>query len=242
MSAVRHRFLSQQVAVVTGGNRGIGFEICRQLAQREIRVVLTSRDAAKGGTAFNKLLDAGLPVAFHQLDVTSARDIAALAAFVTAEFGRVDVLINNAGVMIDPHGSRLLDATLETYRDTLETNVLGPLALTQALLPLMKTHHYGRIVNISSSLGQLSDMGTGTPAYRISKTALNALTRIGAAETRASNILVNSMSPGWVKTDMGGPNAPRSVAQGADTAVWLATLPDGGPTGGFFFDRKPIPW
>jgi len=234
--------MTGQVAVVTGGNRGIGFEICRQLAQRGIRVVLTSRDAAKGGTAFKKLRDAGLPVTFHQLDVTSARDITALAAFVTAQFGRVDILINNAAVMIDPHGSRLLDSKLETYRDTLETNVLAPLALTQALLPLMKKQNYGRIVNISSSLGQLSDMGTGTPAYRISKTALNALTRIVAAETRASNILVNSMSPGWVKTDMGGPSAPRSVAQGADTAVWLATLPDGGPTDGFFYDRKPISW
>ena len=234
--------MTGKVAIVTGGNRGIGFGICRQLAQQGIRVVLTSRDAAKGETAVKKLRDAGLPVTFHELDVTSARAIEALAAFVTAEFGRVDILINNAGVMIDPHGSRFLDSKLETYRDTLETNVLAPLALTQALLPLMKKQNYGRIVNISSSLGQLSDMGTGTPAYRISKTALNALTGIVAAETRASNILVNSMSPGWVKTEMGGPSAPRSVAQGADTAVWLATLPDDGPTGGFFYDRKPIPW
>lgn len=234
--------MTGQIAVVTGGNRGIGFEICRQLAQRGIRVVLTGRDAAKGGIAVEKLRDAGFGVTFHRLDVTSARGITALAAFVTAEFGRVDILINNAGVMIDPHGSRLLDSKLETYRETLETNVLAPLALTQALLPVMMKQNYGRIVNISSGLGQLSDMGTGTPAYRISKTALNALTRIAAAETRASNILVNSMSPGWVKTDMGGPNAPRSVAQGADTAVWLATLPDGGPTGCFFFDRKPISW
>lgn len=234
--------MTGHVAVVTGGNRGIGFEICRQLAQRGIRVVLTSRDAAKGGAAFKKLRDAGLPVTFHKLDVTSPRDIMALAAGITAEFGRVDILINNAGVMIDPHGSRLLDSKLETSRNTLETNVLAPLALTQALLPLMKKQDYGRIVNISSSLGQLSDMGTGTPAYRISKAALNALTCIVAAETRASNILVNSMSPGWVRTDMGGPNAPRSAAQGADTALWLATLPDGGPTGGFFYDRKPIPW
>jgi NAD(P)-dependent dehydrogenase (short-subunit alcohol dehydrogenase family) len=234
--------MTGQVAVVTGANRGIGFEICRQLAQRGIIVVLTSRDAAKGTTAFKELCDAGLPVTFCRLDVTSARSIAALAAFVTAEFGRVDILINNAGIMIDPHGSRLLDSKLETYRDTLETNVLAPLALTQALLPLMKKQNFGRIVNVSSSLGQLSDMGTGTPAYRISKAALNALTRIVAAETRASNILVNSMSPGWVNTEMGGPNAPRSVAQGADTAVWLATLPDGGPTGGFFYDRKSMSW
>ena len=234
--------MTGKVAIVTGANRGIGFEICRQLAQQAVHVVLTSRDAAKGGTAFKKLRDAGLPVTFHQLDVTSASSIAALAAFVTGEFGRADILINNAGIMIDPRGSRLLDSRLETYRETLETNVLGPLALTQALLPLMKGQNYGRIVNMSSNLGRLSDMGTGTPAYRVSKTALNALTCIVAAETRAANILVNSMSPGWVRTDMGGPNAPRSAAQGADTAVWLATLPDGGPTGGFFYDRKPIPW
>jgi NAD(P)-dependent dehydrogenase (short-subunit alcohol dehydrogenase family) len=234
--------MTVRVAIVTGGNRGIGFGICRQLAQRGIRVVLTSRDAAKGGAALKKLREAGLPVTFHELDVTSARSVAALAAFVTAEFGRVDILINNAGIMIDPRGSRLLDSKLETYRETLETNVFGPLALTQALLPPMQQQNYGRIVNVSSTLGQLSAMGTGTPAYRISKAALNALTCIVAAETRASNILVNSMSPGWVRTDMGGPNAPRSVAQGADTAVWLATLPDGGPTGGFFYDRKPIPW
>ena len=234
--------MTGKVAIVTGGNRGIGFGICRQLAQQGIRVVLTSRDAAKGGTAVKKLRDAALPVTFHKLAVTSARSVAALAAFVTAEFGRVDILINNAGIMIAPRGSRLLDSKLETYRDTLETNVFGPLALTQALLPLMQQQNYGRIVNISSSLGQLSDMGTGTPAYRISKAALNALTRIVAAETRASNILVNAMSPGWVKTDMGGPNAPRTVDQGAATAVWLAMLPDGGPTGGFFLDRKVIPW
>ena len=157
-------------------------------------------------------------------------------------YGRTDILINNAGIMIDPRGSRLLDSELKTYRDTLETNAFGPLLITQALLPLMKKRNYGRIVNLSSGRGQLSEMGSGTPAYRISKTALNALTRIVAAETRGSNILVNSLRPGWVKTDMGGPYAPRTVAQGADTAVWLATLPDGGPTGGFFRDRKPIPW
>jgi len=234
--------MTGKVAIVTGGNRGIGFGICRQLAQQGVRVVLTSRDEAKGEAACRKLREAGLPVAFHKLDVTCASSIAALAAFVTAEFGRVDILINNAGVMIDPRGSRLLDSKLETYRETFETNVFGPLALTQALLPLMQQKDYGRIVNISSNFGRLSDMGTGTPAYRISKTALNAVTCIVAAETKGANILVNSMSPGWVKTDMGGPNAPRSIAQGADTAVWLATLPDGGPTGGFFLDRRPIPW
>ncbi|MBI4190959.1 MAG: SDR family oxidoreductase [Betaproteobacteria bacterium] len=234
--------MPQRVAVVTGANRGIGFEICRQLAQRGIRVVLTGRDAAQGGAACKTLRAAGLPVSFRKLDVTSARGIKALAAFVARQFGRVDILVNNAGIMIDPRGSRFLDSEPKIYRDTLETNVFGPLLLTQALLPLMQQRNYGRIVNLSSGLGQLSDMDTGTPAYRISKTALNALTRIVAAETRGANILVNSMNPGWVKTGMGGPNAPRTVAQGADTAVWLATLPDSGPTGGFFCDRKRIEW
>ena len=179
---------------------------------------------------------------FHPLDVTNASSIDALAAFLREKFEGVDILVNNAGVLLDPRGSRLLDSKIEIYRDTFETNVLGPLQLTQALLPLMKKRSYGRIVNVSSGQGQLSEMSSGTPAYRISKTALNALTRIVAAETRATNILVNSMCPGWVRTDMGGPNASRTVEEGADTAVWLATLPDGGPTGGFFRDRKPIPW
>lgn len=234
--------MTAKVAVVTGANRGIGQEICRELAQQGIHVVLTSRDAAKGKAASDKLVAQGLPVEFHPLDVTNASSIDALAAFLREKFEGVDILVNNAGVLLDPRGSRLLDSKIEIYRDTFETNVLGPLQLTQALLPLMKKRSYGRIVNVSSGQGQLSEMSSGTPAYRISKTALNALTRIVAAETRATNILVNSMCPGWVRTDMGGPNASRTVEEGADTAVWLATLPDGGPTGGFFRDRKPIPW
>jgi len=144
--------------------------------------------------------------------------------------------------MLDPRGSRVLDSKLVTWRDTLETNLIGPLLLAQALVPLLKRNGYGRIVNVSSGQGQLSDMGVGTPAYRVSKTALNALTRTLAAELKGSGILVNSMCPGWVRTDMGGAGAPRTVEQGADTAVWLATLPDDGPSGGFFRDRRPIPW
>jgi NAD(P)-dependent dehydrogenase (short-subunit alcohol dehydrogenase family) len=145
-------------------------------------------------------------------------------------------------VLLDPRGSRFLDSKLDVYRDTLETNLFGPLQLAQAVVPLMKAKRYGRIVNFSSGLGQLSEMAAGTPAYRISKTALNALTRILAAEFQGSNILVNSMCPGWVRTEMGGDGAPRTPEQGADTALWLATLPDDGPTGGFFRDRKPIAW
>ena len=232
--------METRIAVVTGANRGIGFEICRQLAQRgDIRVVLTSREEAKGKAAASKL---GEGVDFRRLDVTSERSVTALADDIADTYKRCDILVNNAGVMLDPRGSRVLDSRIGTWRDTLETNLIGPLALVQALASLMRKNRYGRIVNISSGQGQLSDMGAGTPAYRVSKTALNALTRTLAAELKGSGILVNSMCPGWVKTDMGGSSAPRTVEQGADTAVWLATLPDDGPSGGFFRDRKPIAW
>jgi len=233
----------RRIAVVTGANRGIGLEICRQLAQQaEFRVVLTSRDESKGRDAVKTLRAAGQDVDYQQLDVTSQRSVELLADYLAETYGRCDVLINNAGVMADPRGSRVLDSKPATYRKTLETNFFGPLLLIQALAPLMKKARYGRIVNVSSGQGQLSDMGAGTPAYRISKTALNALTRTCAAELYGTGILINSMCPGWVKTDMGGPSAPRALAQGADTAVWLAMLPEGGPSGGFFRDRKAIPW
>ena len=233
---------SPRIALVTGGNRGIGYEICRQLAQHGLVVVLTARDATKGKAAAKALQDEGLKVEFHRLDVTSCRSIRACVAAVAERLGRIDVLVNNAGIMIDPRGSRFLDSKLDTYRDTLETNLYGPLQLAQSVVPLMKANRYGRVVNVSSGLGQLSEMGAGTPAYRLSKTALNALTRMLAAEFRESNILANSMCPGWVRTDMGGAGATRTPQQGADTALWLATLPDDGPTGGFFRDRQPIPW
>ncbi|MGZ8197607.1 MAG: SDR family oxidoreductase [Burkholderiales bacterium] len=233
---------AERIALVTGGNRGIGFEICRQLARQGLAVVLTARDAGKGKAAAKTLQDEGLAVEFHRLDVTSCRSIRACVASVAERRGHIDVLVNNAGVLLDPRGSRFLDSKLDTYRDTLETNLFGPLQLAQAVVPLMKANRYGRIVNLSSGLGQLADMGTGTPAYRLSKTALNALTRILAAEFRESNILANSMCPGWVKTGMGGDQAPKSPREAAETAVWLATLPNDGPSGGFFRDSKPVPW
>jgi len=233
----------KRIAIVTGANRGIGFEIARQLAkQPNMRVVLTARDEAKGKAAARKLNDEGLDVDSRKLDVTSEKSVKAFAGWLAATHKHCDVLVNNAGVMLDPRGSRVLDSKVQTYRDTLETNLIGPLRLIQALAPLMQKHRYGRIVNMSSGQGQLSEMGVGTPAYRVSKTALNALTRTLAADLDGSGILVNAMCPGWVKTDMGGSSAPRTVEQGADTAVWLATLPDGGPSGGFFRDRKPILW
>jgi NAD(P)-dependent dehydrogenase (short-subunit alcohol dehydrogenase family) len=231
-----------RIALVTGANRGIGFEICRQLGRKGLAVVLTARDAAKGKAATKTLQDEGLAAEFQRLDVTSCRSIRACVAAVAERRGRIDVLVNNAGVLLDPRGSRFLDSKLDTYRDTLETNLFGPLQLAQSVVPVMKAHRYGRIVNLSSGLGQLHDMGSGTPAYRISKTALNALTRVLAAEFRESNILVNAMCPGWVRTGMGGEHAPKTPEQAADTATWLATLPDDGPSGGLFRERKSVDW
>ena len=231
-----------KVAVVTGGNRGIGFEICRQLAGLGMPVVLASRDPAKGEAAIAKLAESGLrEVACYPLDVTSEASAAAFCAWVDRQYGACDVLVNNAGIL-DPRGGRVMTTSLATLREVLATNVEGPFLLARGIVPLMQRGEYGRIVNISSGLGQLAEMGAGTPAYRISKAALNALTRTLAAELNGTNILVNAVCPGWVRTDMGGPHALRSVEQGAETAIWLATLPDGGPTGRFFRDRKVIPW
>ncbi len=239
--------IKEKIAVVTGANRGIGFEICWQLAKAGVIVVLTSRDQQKGLTAVKKLEAMELPVRYCPLDVNHAASINHLLTFMQKEFGRCDILVNNAGVFQDQKNEEedfpsVFSAKIETIRQTFETNVLGPLLLCQAFIPLMKKHNYGRVVNMSSGMGQLAEMNGGYPGYRISKTAINAVTRILNDELQEYNILVNSMCPGWVKTDMGGPNATRSVEEGAGTAVWLATLPDGGPRGKFFRDRKEIPW
>ncbi|HQR52067.1 MAG TPA: SDR family oxidoreductase [Burkholderiales bacterium] len=231
-----------KIAVVTGGNRGIGFEICRQLAGLGMQVVVGSRDAAKGEAAVAQLASAGLNgVSSHAVDVTSESSVDAFVAWVDEQYGACDVLVNNAGV-IDTRSGRVLTTSLATLQEVLATNLAGPFLMVKGLVPLMQRENYGRIVNLSSGLGQLAEMGAGTPAYRISKTALNALTRTLSAELTGTNILVNAMCPGWVRTDMGGPHALRSVEQGAETAIWLATLPDGGPSGRFFRDCKVIAW
>jgi NAD(P)-dependent dehydrogenase (short-subunit alcohol dehydrogenase family) len=227
-----------RVALVSGGNRGIGLEICRQLAERGIAVILGSRDEEGGKEAAESL--PGNVVA-RQLDVADEGSVDRLAAFVEEEFGRLDILVNNAGISND-EGQRGVDADLYRVREALETNLLGAWRLCGVAIPLMQRDNYGRIVNISTGLAALEDMGGGWPGYRVSKTALNALTRILASELRGSGILVNSVCPGWVQTEMGGSGAPRPVEEGADTPVWAATLPKGGPTGGFFRDRRPIPW
>lgn len=232
----------KRVALVTGANRGIGFEIVRQLARSGLRVILTSRDEKKGLRAQRALEKQGLDVLYRKLDVTRHASVRALAGYLAKQHLIPDVLVNNAGIMVDSFSTGVLEEREEVFRATLDTNVFGALRVCQAVVPLMRKQGYGRVVNLSSGLGQLDDMGDGSAAYRMSKTALNALTRMVAAATAADNILVNSMCPGWVRTDMGGASASRSVERGAETAVWLATLPDGGPTGGFFRDKKPIPW
>jgi NAD(P)-dependent dehydrogenase (short-subunit alcohol dehydrogenase family) len=231
-----------RVGLVSGGNRGIGLAICRLLAQRGCKVVLGARDAAAGREAAQALQREGLAVEFERLDVTRDASVQRCVREVVKRHGRIDALVNNAGVLLDPRGSRVLDSRLAVYRETFDVNFYGALRLAQAVAPLMQEAGYGRIVNMSSGLAQLQDMQTGTPAYRASKTALNALTRMLAAELKGSGVLVNAMCPGWVRTRMGGPKAERSPEQAADTAVWLATLPPAGPTGGFFRDRKRIAW
>ena len=227
-----------RVALVSGGNRGIGLEIVRQLAGRGITVILGSREEESGRAAAEGLSG---DVVVRQLDVTDEGSVTRLAASVEDEFGRLDVLVNNAGISNDD-GQRGMNADLDRVREALEANLFGAWRLCEMAIPLMQRGGYGRIVNVSSGMGALEDMGGGSPGYRVSKTALNALTRILASELRGSGILVNSVCPGWVQTDMGSPRAPRPVEEGADTPVWAATLPKGGPTGGFFRDRRPIPW
>lgn len=234
-----------RIALVSGANRGIGLEIVRQLARQGVVAVLGARDPAKGRAAADELASEGLEVTVVALDADSETGPARALADVKKLFGRCDILVNNAAILIDGPGgfdARLAELTGGTARQTFETNVLGPLRLIQAVAPLMRERDYGRIVNVSSGAGQLSAMGMGFPAYRMSKSALNALTRIAAAEFAGTNIKVNAACPGWVKTSMGGPNADRSVEHGAETPVWLAMLPDDGPSGGFFRDKQPIPW
>ena len=228
------------VIVVTGGNRGIGFEICRQLARRGAQVVLTARNSNAGLEAVKQLAAQKLSARFHPLDVTNSESVAAARDSLERTFGRLDVLINNAGIVSDDDASGI-EVKLPTVRATLETNTLASLHLAQTLVPLLKRNRTGRIVNMSSGMGALSDMGGGYAAYRISKAALNAVTGILAAELRGA-VAVNSMCPGWVRTDMGGPNAERDVTQGADTAVWLALEAPLDLTGKFLRDRKVIPW
>jgi NAD(P)-dependent dehydrogenase (short-subunit alcohol dehydrogenase family) len=229
-----------RVVLVSGANRGIGLEVCRQLASRGHRVILTARDRPKAEASARAVQSAGdvLPAV---MDVTDPRSVQALADDLAGRGEHVDVVVNNAAILVD-EGEPILELTAEDLRTTFETNVFGPIGVSQAFVPAMVARGYGRIVNVSSEAGQLASMTTYAPAYSMSKAALNAFTRQLAAATRGTGVLVNSACPGWVRTRMGGPGAPRTVEQGADTIVWLATLDPSGPTGGFFSDRQPIAW
>jgi NAD(P)-dependent dehydrogenase (short-subunit alcohol dehydrogenase family) len=207
--------------------------------------VLCSRDVGKGREAASKLASEGLEPPVVALDVTDEASIRAAVDEILSLFGRIDVLVNNAGILKEgqtPEESNVLELSPAMAVETYETNTLGPLRMMQAVVPIMQKGGFGRVVNVSSGAGQLSDMGGGFPAYRMSKAALNALTRVAAAELGPTPIKVNAMCPGWVRTDLGGPNATRPVEKGAETAIWLSTLPETGPTGGFFRDKAPIPW
>jgi NAD(P)-dependent dehydrogenase (short-subunit alcohol dehydrogenase family) len=223
------------VALVTGGNRGIGREVCRQLAELGHTVVLTARSADAAVDAARAVNAEPLP-----LDVTDPASVAAAARWVGDRFGRLDVLVNNAAITYDTW-QRAVDADLAVVREAAETNLYGPWLMVQEFLPLLRASGHGRIVNVSSEAASLASLGSGTPAYTASKVALNALTRMLAAELRGDRILVNAICPGWVATDMGGQGG-RPVAAGAAGIVWAATLPDSGPTGGFFRDGHPLPW
>jgi NAD(P)-dependent dehydrogenase (short-subunit alcohol dehydrogenase family) len=232
------------VVVITGASRGLGRAAARRLASDGHLVVATARNPASLAELCTKLAAGGHRIEPHSLDVTDDASVATLRDWLAERFGRVDVLINNAGILIDHYSTSVLELDLADLRATLETNLFGMVRVTQALLPLMRASRAGRVVNLASGMGQLAEMEAGAPAYRMSKTAVNAFTRILAAEMAAAGngIKVNSVCPGWVRTDLGGPEAPRSVDEGIDTVVWLATLPDDGPNGGFFRDRQPIAW
>lgn len=228
------------VAVVSGANRGIGLEVVRRLGHEGFAAVLGSRDAERGEASARDLRREGLEPIVMSLDVADDDSVAALAARVRDDLGRCDVLVNNAAIHYDA-GQRGATADLAVVREAFETNVLGAWRLVEALLDLLRRSPHGRIVNVSSEAGSLAGMGAGTPAYSVSKAALNAMTRVLAGELRRDGILVNATCPGWTATDMGGAGG-RPVAQGAASVVWAALLPDDGPSGGFFRDGRALPW
>ena len=228
-----------KVILVTGSTRGIGKETVRQLARLGHHTILTGRNAQHVTDAQDDLGAEGVITDACPLDVRDDKSVAHLVQFVTERHGKLDVLVNNAGIFLD--GSDSKKADLQVIRDTFETNVLGPYRMIESLLPLLKKSGDGRIINVSSGMGGLTEMNGGYPGYRISKTAINAVTRIFANDLAVDKIKVNSVCPGWVKTDMGGDRATREVDKGAETIVWLATA-ENIPTGKFLRDKQEIPW
>ncbi len=229
-----------RTVVVTGGNRGLGFEVAAQLARRGDRVILGARDLTKGEAAARQLAGKGLGVLACQLDVTDAESVARAARQLGNDGGAVDVLVNNAAIDYDTWQTAAT-ADLGVVAEALDTNLVGAWRTTAAFLPLLRRSSHGRIVNVSSGAGSLTGMTGSAPAYSVSKAGLNALTLMLASELRRDRILVNAVCPGWVATDMGGPGG-RPVGEGAASIIWAVDLPDDGPTGGFFRDAKPVPW
>ena len=242
---------TKKVALISGANKGIGFETARQLGKQGITVLLGARDLAKGEAAAEALKKEGIDARAVKLDVVNQADVKAVAGKIEEEFGKLDILVNNAGIALDPIGGNTTSTTPEEkLRKTFDTNFFAVVAVTQALLPLLKKSEAGRIVNVSSILGSLNLHATeGSPiyeakmfAYNSSKTALNAFTVHLAHELKGTKIKVNSAHPGWVKTDMGSDAAPMEIVDGAKTEVELATLPANGPTGGYFHRGEAISW
>jgi len=233
--------MAQRVAVVTGANRGLGLETCRQLLTQGLRVAMTGRDQLALERALEGLHAPRESAIAVRMDVTDIPSISQAHRTISKQLGPVDVVVNNAATLLF-ESADVLETPLEGFRETFETNCFGVIEVCREFVPPMADRRYGRVVNVSSGAGQLSRMSTYAPAYSMSKAALNAFTRILAATYRDSGVLANVVDPGWVRTDMGGKSAPRSVQQGADTTVWLATLPDNGPSGGFFRDRQLIEW
>jgi NAD(P)-dependent dehydrogenase (short-subunit alcohol dehydrogenase family) len=229
------------VAVVTGGNRGIGFEICKELSKVGCRVVLTSRNEEHGNQAVAKLGADKKNIVYHKLDVTNGKDIETLRDWILKKYGRVDILINNAGIYLD-EGTSVFKVDEKIVKETLDVNFYGAFNICRVLVPIMRQNGYGRIVNISSGYGAMSEMAGYHAAYRISKAALNALTLIMADELRDGDIKVNAVCPGWVNTDMGGRMAPVSAENAAKDIVHAALMDEEGPTGSFFRHKKPIEW
>ncbi len=247
--------MSNKIAFITGANRGLGFETARELAEKGIHVILGSRDLNAGLAAAKKLSDRGFKAGALQFDVNDFADHKKAADYISKKFGKLDILVNNAGVALDvedvsqakPNASSI---SMDVIKATFDTNFFAPVALTQTLLPLIRKSDAGRIVNLSSILGSLGlHSQPGSPiyeskmfAYNSSKTALNAFTIHLAHELKDTKIKVNSAHPGWVKTDMGGANAPMPLSEGGKTSAQLALLDDKGPTGGFFHLNQPLPW
>jgi NAD(P)-dependent dehydrogenase (short-subunit alcohol dehydrogenase family) len=228
------------VALVTGANRGIGLAVARGLLEKNITVIITSRDKNDGHEALKELSQYG-DAHYHQLDVTSEKSRKECYAFAKAEFQKIDILINNAGINYDTH-QNVEQADIDQVKKTIETNTLAPWQMIQDFLPLLRASDAARIVNVSSGSGQLESQDGTTPGYSVSKLALNGVTLAFAAHLKSDGILVNSVCPGWVRTDMGGSDAHRSPEKGAETIIWAALLEDQGMTGKFFRDQSEIDW